>query len=56
MQAETLTDNHRSQSVVRRVGFEQYGVAAAYMHIAGRWQDNVPYQLLTPAPETVTTC
>jgi len=31
------------------------GVARSYVHIAGRWQDNVLYQLLTPAPQTVVT-
>ena len=31
------------------------GVARSYVHIVGRWQDNVLYQLLTPAPQTVVT-
>ena len=39
-----------AQRVFQRVGFEHYGVARSYVHIAGRWQDNVLYQLLTPAP------
>lgn len=55
IQAETLTHNERSQRVLRRVGFEQYGVAPSYMHIAGEWQDNVLYQLLTPTPDQVVT-
>jgi ribosomal-protein-alanine N-acetyltransferase len=55
IQAETLTHNLRSQRTLKRVGFEQYGVAPSYMHIAGHWQDNVLYQLLTPAPERVVT-
>jgi ribosomal-protein-alanine N-acetyltransferase len=55
MQAETLTHNQRSQRVLQRVGFRQYGEAASYMHIAGQWQDNVLYQLLTPTPERVVT-
>ena len=55
IQAETLTHNERSQRVLQRVGFEQYGQARSYMHIAGQWQDNVLYQLLTPTPETVLT-
>lgn len=55
VQAETLTHNERSQRVLRRVGFERYGVAPSYMHIAGQWQDNVLYQLLTPTPEQVVT-
>jgi ribosomal-protein-alanine N-acetyltransferase len=55
IQAETLTRNQRSQSVLQRVGFEKYGEARSYMHIAGKWQDNVLYQLLTPTPERVVT-
>jgi ribosomal-protein-alanine N-acetyltransferase len=55
IQAETLTHNERSQRTLQRVGFEQYGEARQYMHIAGQWQDNVLYQLLTPVPERVLT-
>lgn len=55
IQAETLTHNVRSQRVLERVGFEQYGEARSYMHIAGEWQDNVLYQLLTTTPELVVT-
>lgn len=55
IQAETLTRNRRSQRVLQRVGFEKYGEARSYMHIAGEWQDNVLYQLLTPTPERVVT-
>lgn len=50
VQTETPTLNQ-----LRRVGFEHYGVARSYVHIAGRWQDNVLYQLLTPAPQTVVS-
>jgi ribosomal-protein-alanine N-acetyltransferase len=55
IQAETLTHNLRSQRILKRVGFEHYGKAPAYMHIAGHWQDNDLYQLLTPDPERVVT-
>jgi ribosomal-protein-alanine N-acetyltransferase len=55
IQAETLTRNARSQRVLERIGFEQYGAARSYMHIAGEWQDNVLYQLLTPTPDRVVT-
>ncbi len=55
VQAETLTRNERSQRVLRRVGFEQYGAARSYMHIAGEWQDNLLYQLITPTPDRVAT-
>jgi len=53
VQAETLTHNVRSQRVLERLGFTRYGVAEAYLKIAGAWQDNVLYQLLTPTPESV---
>lgn len=55
IQAETLKHNQRSQHVLERVGFGRYGEAPSYMHIAGEWQDNVLYQLLTPTPENVVT-
>lgn len=53
--SETLTHNLRSQSVLDRLGFVQYGRAAGYMHIAGAWQDHLLYQLLTPTPHDVPT-
>jgi ribosomal-protein-alanine N-acetyltransferase len=55
MQAETAIHNVRSQRLLLRVGFEQYGEARSYMHIAGEWEDNLLYQLLTPTPERVVT-
>jgi len=53
VQAETLVHNVRSQRVLDRVGFVPYGTAEAYLKIAGRWQDHVLYQLLTPRPDLV---
>jgi len=53
VQAETLVHNFPSQRVLDRVGFIRYGLAPSYLNIAGRWQDNLLYQLLTPAPELV---
>jgi [ribosomal protein S5]-alanine N-acetyltransferase len=55
VQAETLTHNLRSQRLLDRLGFVQYGRAEAYMHIAGEWQDHLLYQLLTPTPDRVRT-
>jgi ribosomal-protein-alanine N-acetyltransferase len=46
VQAETLLDNVRSQRVLERNGFVRYGMAPRYLKIAGRWQDNIMYQLL----------
>lgn len=50
IQAGTLPENDRSQRVLARNGFVRYGLAPAYLKIAGRWQDNVLYQLLNPEP------
>lgn len=55
VQAETLPHNRRSRQVLQRVGFEEYGRARSYLQIAGAWQDNVLFQLLTPTPERVVT-
>lgn len=46
LQAGTLRHNERSQAVLRRCGFEQYGVAPQYLRIQGRWQDHVLFQRL----------
>jgi ribosomal-protein-alanine N-acetyltransferase len=54
VQAETLVHNLRSQRVLDRLDFARYGLAPAYLKIAGKWQDNLLYQLLTPAPELVS--
>lgn len=53
VQGETLVHNARSQRVLERVGFVEYGRAATYLRIAGTWQDNVLHQLITPTPERV---
>jgi ribosomal-protein-alanine N-acetyltransferase len=53
VQAETLPGNERSRRVLLRLGFAAYGTAAAYLKIAGAWQDCVLYQLLTPDPALV---
>jgi ribosomal-protein-alanine N-acetyltransferase len=48
IEAGTLLDNVRSQRVLERNGFERFGVAPKLLKIAGRWQDHVLYQLLSP--------
>ena len=55
VQAETVPGNVRSRRVLQRLGFVQYGAAEKYLHLAGGWQDNLLYQLLTPTPERVVT-
>lgn len=39
IQAGTLLDNVGSQRVLIKSGFEPFGVAPRYLHIAARWQD-----------------
>ncbi|GAA1518337.1 GNAT family protein [Kribbella lupini] len=41
--ASTAHDNYRSQRVLEKCGFEQYGFAANYLHINGAWQDSNLY-------------
>lgn len=44
LQAGTLPHNRASQTVLARAGFERFGYAPRYMHIAGEWRDHVLYQ------------
>jgi [ribosomal protein S5]-alanine N-acetyltransferase len=44
VEAGTLLDNHASQRVLERCGFEQYGVARRFLFIAGAWRDHRLYQ------------
>lgn len=49
VQAETLLHNYGSQRVLERNGFVRFGIAPAYLNIAGRWQDHAVYQVLNIA-------
>jgi [ribosomal protein S5]-alanine N-acetyltransferase len=55
IQAETLTHKPALPARASARRLDKYGEARSYMHIAGEWQDNVLYQLLTPTPERVVT-
>jgi ribosomal-protein-alanine N-acetyltransferase len=44
LQAATLPHNAASQRILRRSGFDEIGLAPAYLRIAGTWQDHVLYQ------------
>jgi ribosomal-protein-alanine N-acetyltransferase len=46
IEAGTLPHNSRSQHVLERNGFTRFGLAPAFLLIAGRWQDHVLYQLI----------
>ena len=48
VEAGTLGHNVRSQRVLERNGFTRFGLAPAYLRIAGRWQDHVLFQVLAP--------
>jgi ribosomal-protein-alanine N-acetyltransferase len=45
-----MTANERSQRVLERAGFVRYGVAPRYLKIAGRREDHILYQILSPDP------
>ncbi len=46
LEAGTIPENVRSQAVLERNGFVQFGYAPRYLSIAGRWQDHLLFQLL----------
>jgi ribosomal-protein-alanine N-acetyltransferase len=46
LQAGTLLHNVGSQRVLERNGFVRFGMAPAYIRIAGQWQDHFLYQLV----------
>jgi len=51
IQAATLLHNVASQTVLKRCGFIEFGMAPEYLRIAGEWQDHRLFQLiLTPHP------
>ncbi|MGW6270328.1 GNAT family N-acetyltransferase [Streptomyces sp. NPDC055060] len=44
VEAGTLLDNVPSQRVLAKCGFEEFGVAPAYLHIDGAWRDHRLFQ------------
>ncbi|MEU2509803.1 GNAT family protein [Streptomyces sp. NPDC007863] len=44
IEASTLLDNHASQRVLAKAGFEPIGTAPRYLHIAGAWRDHHLFQ------------
>lgn len=58
LEAGTLLHNTRSQKVLQRTGFTEYGVAERFLYIGGKWQDHVLFQRIlhddppgNPAPQ-----
>jgi len=55
VEAGTLLHNLGSQRVLERNGFVRFGLAPAYLNIAGSWQDHAMYQSVAerpPSPES----
>ena len=46
--ANHIPDNHRSEQLLRRLGFQREGYAQSYLNIDGRWQDHVLNALINP--------
>jgi len=46
LEAATLIDNHASQRVLEKNGFERIGLAPRYLRIAGAWRDHFLFQRL----------
>jgi [ribosomal protein S5]-alanine N-acetyltransferase len=44
LEAGTLVDNHASQRVLEKNGFERYGLARKLLKINGEWRDHVLYE------------
>jgi len=53
LDAATLLHNTPSQRVLLRNGFRPFAVAESYLKIAGRWQDHILFQLLSPGGTTL---
>lgn len=54
VEAGTLLDNTASQKVLRKAGFEEFGMAPKAIHINGRWEDHRLFQRILndrPAPQ-----
>ncbi len=44
LEAGTMLHNTASQSVLRRCGFREYGIAERFLYIGGEWRDHVLFQ------------
>jgi [ribosomal protein S5]-alanine N-acetyltransferase len=47
LEAGTLLDNHASQRVLEKNGFERIGIARNYLYIADAWRDHVLFQRIS---------
>lgn len=46
--ANYIPDNHRSATLLQRLGFEREGLAKAYLKISGEWQDHILTSKINP--------
>jgi ribosomal-protein-alanine N-acetyltransferase len=44
LEAGTLVDNHASQRVLQKNGFERYGLARKLLRVNGEWRDHVLFE------------
>ncbi|WP_345260290.1 GNAT family protein [Streptomyces hundungensis] len=44
VEAGTVLHNHASQRVLRKAGFEEFGLAPRFLHIDGEWRDHRLFQ------------
>ncbi|WP_081870057.1 GNAT family N-acetyltransferase [Endozoicomonas numazuensis] len=47
--ANYIPDNHRSATLLKKLGFEEEGRAKSYLKIAGKWQDHILTSKINPA-------
>ena len=47
--ANHITNNHRSEKLLTRLGFEKEGYAKDYLKINGKWQDHILNSLVLPS-------
>lgn len=50
VQAAYIPENHRSERLLERLGFEREGLARDYLFIGGRWRDHILTARLAPQP------
>lgn len=46
VEASTLVDNYKSQSVLKACGFKQIGTNKKYLYINGKWRDHISYYII----------
>ena len=47
--ANYIPTNKRSESLLKRLGFQEEGLAKSYLFIGGKWQDHILTSKINPA-------